>query len=116
LASARRKHSASYGVSLRDFWLPEPQIAPRTLSGGVGDRTELACIEASGQPEDTLLAGVAVLHTAVLHKERNRSDGTVTFTQVNVPRSGTDQVKIDELRSGLRSFSVRINGGASFHL
>jgi len=44
------------------------------------------------------------------------SNGTVNFTNVNVPRSGTYQVEIDYLTSGPRSFFVRINGGASFNL
>jgi hypothetical protein len=61
--------------------------------------------------QGTLLAGVAVLH-----KESNRGNGTVSFTNVDVPRSGTYQVEIGELRSEPGPFFVSINGGASFHL
>ena len=43
-------------------------------------------------------------------------NGTVTFTNVNIPATGTYQVEIDYLTSGTRSFFVRVNGGTSFNL
>jgi len=43
-------------------------------------------------------------------------NGTVTFTNVNVPTAGTYQVEVDYLTSGMRSFFVSVNGGTSFNL
>jgi len=39
--------------------------------------------------------------------------GTVTFTNVTVPRAGTYQMEIDYLVSGQRSFFVSVNGAAA---
>ena len=44
------------------------------------------------------------------------SNGTVTFTKVNVPAKGTYQVEVDYLTSGTRSFFVSVKGGTSFNL
>jgi len=43
-------------------------------------------------------------------------NGTVTFPDVSVPKSGTYQVEIDYLTSGTRSFFVGMNRSASFDL
>jgi alpha-galactosidase len=42
--------------------------------------------------------------------------GTVTFTNVNVPVTGTYQLEVDYLTSGPRSFFVTVNGGESIEL
>jgi hypothetical protein len=43
-------------------------------------------------------------------------NGTVTFTNVNVPMAGTYNVEIDYLTSGIRSFFSIVNGRASSNL
>lgn len=42
--------------------------------------------------------------------------GTVTFTNVSVPRAGTFQLEVDYLTSGPRSFFLSVNGAASTEL
>ena len=44
------------------------------------------------------------------------SGNTVTFTKVNVAKSGTYQMEIDYLTSGPRSFFMSVNGGANTEL
>ncbi|HEY2400700.1 MAG TPA: CBM35 domain-containing protein, partial [Steroidobacteraceae bacterium] len=42
--------------------------------------------------------------------------GTVTFTNVSVPRAGTYQLEVDYLTSGPRSFFLSVNGAAATEL
>jgi alpha-galactosidase len=44
------------------------------------------------------------------------SGNTVTFTKVNVAKSGTYQMEVDYLTSGPRSFFMSVNGGANTEL
>jgi hypothetical protein len=87
-----------------------------------GDGTAPAPTSTTYEAENVTLGGAASAAYCELCSGASKAgnigagSGTVTFTNINVPVSGTYPLEIDYLTSGQRSFFMSVNDGASIEL